>query len=529
MSQSLARLFDPASVAVVGASVDPDSISGRPLRILLQHGYRGRLYPVNPRHAELLGLACYPDVASVPEPVDVALVVVNASRVVEVLRACATAGVRYAVVISSGFAEQADADPVVDRALSELVAVGGPRVCGPNCEGLINVHDHVPLGFSPTIDFEHGLQRLIAGDVSVVAQSGALAFALFHDGQGRGLGFSCVVSSGNEVDLEVLDYVEHLIDEPHTGVILVFLEGLRRGQRFGQVAARALSAGKPIVVAKVGRSAAGRRAAVSHTAHLAGDDAAYHALFRRHGVTRVQDHEEMIDLALAFSRCRLPTGDRIGVVTVSGGAGTWLADALAEEGLQVPVLDEERQRRIRELIPRYGSAVNPVDVTAQILSAAGALGEVLELTLASPELDAVVLVTTLAGARLIDRERPRLQELLRVAQKPMLVYSYTQAAPHAIELMAQLRLPWYTSPRRTARVLRALVDYGRARAAWRSPTPRDGARAALSYGARAHRRCSSTNASGCSPAPGCPRQRESSSRAWTSCTSPPAHWYPRCA
>ena len=215
----LARLFDPASIAIIGASADPESISGRPLGILLGHGYRGRLYPVNPRHEQLSGLRCYPDVASVPGPIDVALVVVSASRVVGVLTACATAGVRFAVVISSGFAEQAGADPAVQRALEQLAARGPMRICGPNSEGLISVHDRAPLGFSPAIDHRRGLERLIAGDVSVVAQSGALAFAMFSDGQRRGLGFSSVVSTGNELDLEVLDYVEHLIDDPRTRVV----------------------------------------------------------------------------------------------------------------------------------------------------------------------------------------------------------------------------------------------------------------------------------------------------------------------
>ncbi len=467
----LTPLFDPASIAIIGASADPESISGRPLGILLGHGYRGRVYPVNPRHEELSGLRCYPDVASVPGPIDVALVVVNASHVVPVLTACATAGVRFAVVISSGFAEQADADPAVQRATQQLADRGPMRICGPNSEGLISVHDRVPLGFSPAIDYTRGLERLIAGHVSVVAQSGALAFAMFNDGQRRGLGFSCVVSTGNELDLEVLDYVEHLLDDPRTRVILMFVEGLRRGRRLAPVAARALQAGKPIVVAKVGRSPAAQRAAVSHTAHLAGDDGAYQALFERNGVTQARDQQEMVDLAMAFSRCALPAGDRIGIVTLSGGAGTWLADALADEGLQVPILNERTQRRVRELIPPYGSSANPIDVTAQVVGAEGALSELIELALHSAQLDAVVLITTLTGTRLLDRDR--LEPLLKAADKPLLIYSYSPATSDSVELMAQLGLAWYTSPRRVARVLRALVDYAHIRTAPRPPAPTD--------------------------------------------------------
>jgi len=461
---SLRRLFAPESIAIVGASAEPDSISGRPLRILRQHGYAGRVYPVNPRHLVIEGVAAYPDVASLPEAVDVALVVVNASRVVEVLEACAERGIGFAVVISSGFAEQQDADGADERALAELAASRRVRICGPNCEGLISLHDHVPLGFSPTIDYERGLERLIPGDVSVIAQSGALAFAMFNDAQRRGVGVSCVVSSGNELDLEALDYVEHCIGDAHTRVILLFLEGLRDGRRFGPVADRALAAGKPIVVAKVGRSPAARRAAVSHTAHLAGDDAAYDALFRRHGAPRAGDQEEMVDLAMAFSRCPPPGGDRVGIVTVSGGAGTWLADALADEGLSVPVLDDEHQARIRSLLPPFGAAANPIDVTAQVLGTAGALGDVLGHVLDSARVDAAVLVTTLAGARLMERVRERLAEVIAGSDKPVLVYSYTPATADAAALMSDMHLAWYTSPRRTARALGALVRYGRGRA-----------------------------------------------------------------
>jgi acyl-CoA synthetase (NDP forming) len=208
---------------------------------------------------------------------------------------------------------------------------------------------------------------------------------------------------------------------------------------------------------------------VSHTAHLAGDDGAYQALFERHGVTRARDQQEMVDLAMAFSRCALPAGDRIGIVTLSGGAGTWLTDALIDERLQVPTLDEATQRLVRELIPPYGSSANPIDVTAQVVGAHGALSELIELALHSPQLDAVVLITTLAGTRLLDRERDRLEPLLKAVAKPLLVYSYAPATPDSVDLMAEFGLAWYTSPRRVARVLRALVDYARARAAPRPP------------------------------------------------------------
>ncbi|NMH81664.1 CoA-binding protein, partial [Pseudonocardia xinjiangensis] len=246
------RLLRPASVAIIGASADEAVISGIPQRVLAQHGYFGAVYPVNPRYTEIDGVTCYPDITTVPGPVDVVLVVVNASRVVDVLEACGQSGVRFAVVISSGFAEQSDGAER-QRELAEVCARHpGMRVLGPNAEGLINVVDDVPLGFSPTTDYRRGLVRLHRGDVAVVSQSGGLGFALFNDGLSRGLGFSHVISTGNEIDVDLTDLAEALLADPATRVLLLFVEGVADPARLGALGARAGAAGKTVVVAKVG-------------------------------------------------------------------------------------------------------------------------------------------------------------------------------------------------------------------------------------------------------------------------------------
>ena len=461
---SLERLFHPRSIAVIGASERADSISGRPLRILQQHGYGGALYPVNPRYEELLGLRCYPDVAAVPEAVDVALVLVNAALVPRLVRECADAGVRFAVVVSSGFAEQDEVGAAAQRELTELARSGAIRISGPNAEGFVNLHGPVPLSFSPTIDLERGVERLLAGDVAVVSQSGGLGFSLFNDGQARGLGFSHVVSTGNEADLDAADYGEFLVDDAHTSVILMLVEGLREPERLAQLAERALAARKPLVVAKVGESEPGRRAAAAHTAHAAGDAAAWDELLDRPGILRAADPEEMVDAALALSRSPLPAGPRVGVLTLSGGAGVWLADALLDEGLELPLLDAELQERIRALIPAYGSPANPVDVTAQILETAGGVASALELLLASPLVDMAILVTSLSAPTRLEHEAERFRELVRESHKPLVVYTYTRPHPRSLELLAEIGVAWYPSIRRTARALRTLHDYARAAA-----------------------------------------------------------------
>jgi acetate---CoA ligase (ADP-forming) len=372
--------------------------------------------------------------------------------------ACADARVQNAVVVASGFAEQDDEGRRAQEELAALAARSGLRILGPNSEGFINVVDSIPLSFSPTIDLDRGAEPPLAGNVAIVSHSGGLGFALFNDGQARGLGCSHVVSTGNEADLDALDVLEFLVEDTEARVVLLFIEGLTSPERLIALGARTRAAGKRIVAAKVGVSAEAARAALAHTAHVAGDDDEYDELFRRSDVVRAHDPEEMVDLALAFSRAPVPVGPRVGVLTLSGGAGTWLADALVAEGLELPVLDALLQERIRELIPPYGTAANPVDATAQVLEHAGGVAGVLELLLASDQLDSVVLVSSLSSPTRLEREAEHLSELVAASTKPLLIYSYTRPHKRSIDLLGDVGVAWYTSTRRTARVLRALTD-----------------------------------------------------------------------
>ncbi|MGH3437572.1 MAG: acetate--CoA ligase family protein [Sciscionella sp.] len=449
----LGPLLRPASVAIIGASRTPEIISGLPQRILAQHHYRGAVYPVNPRYDGIDGLPCYPDVGALPGPVDVALVVVNADRVPTVLAECGKAGVQFAVVISSGFAEQFDAGDRQRQLRAVCAEYPAMRVLGPNAEGLMNVVDAIPLGFSPTINYERGLRKLRGGDVAVIAQSGGLGFALFNDGLARGLGFSHVVSTGNEVDLDAADIAEYLIRDPATRVLLLFVEGLTPPRRLIALVAAARARNKTVIVAKVGSTVVGKRAALAHTGHDAGDESDYAAIIAGSGILRARDHEEMVDLALAFSRTKRPAGHRVGIVTTSGGAGTWLADDLHAEGLEVPDLSDVLQAALRRLIPAYGSPLNPVDATAQVLGSGG-IAPVVELLAHSGEVDSVVLIATLADARQVDREKARLAKI--AATIPLVLYSYTRPARESVELAEELGIAYFTSARRTAVALRAL-------------------------------------------------------------------------
>lgn len=453
MTSDLGPLLRPSSIAIIGASAVPDVIPGLPQRILAQHGYRGKVYPVNPRYESIDGLPCYPDIGAVPGPVDVALIVVSAAHVAGLAEQCGRASVRFAVIISSGFAEQADGGFRQDELRAVRERFPRMRILGPNAEGHINVIDEIPVGFSPMINYERGLDRLRHGDVAVVAQSGGLGFALFNDGLARGLGFSHVVSTGNEVDLDLADIASHLLHDPATRVLLLFVEGLDDPGRLAKLGADARERGKHVIAAKVGGTESGKRAALAHTAHDPGDETEFARALADGGIPVAADQEELVDLAMAFSRIKPPAGRRVGIVTTSGGSGTWLADDIESAGLELPLLSGELQARIREKIPAYGSPANPVDTTAQVLSRGG-IAPVLRLVADSGEVDALALVATLADGKQIEREQDELRALAR--ELPLVIYSYTRPSPRSLQLLEELGIAYFTSGRRAARALAAL-------------------------------------------------------------------------
>jgi acyl-CoA synthetase (NDP forming) len=455
---SLHALLAPRSIAIIGASNEPTRLSGRILPILLQHRYSGQIYPVNPRHETVNGLPAYPTIAAVPGPVDTVAIAVRAAQVPEIMQECGAAGVRTAVIFSSGFAEEGTDGRRAEEVVAATARAAGMRVLGPNAEGFFNVHEGIPISFSPTVDYERGLNRLEAGNVAVVSQSGGLGFALFNGGQAVGMGSSYVVSTGNECDLGALEIAGYLLEDGRTDVVALLVEGFRAGdrERLAPVARRAAELGKALVVAKLGRSEAGSDAAAAHTAHDAGDDRKYQADFRRLGVVHVDDQDELLDVCFALSRRRRAPGPRVGILTTSGGAGVWLADACAAQGVTVPELDSALQDELRPLLPSYGSTRNPVDVTAEVVSRAG-VARPLQLLASSPQVDAIILVSSLAGPQLLEREHDQIRGVLESTAKPVLVYSYTHPGPASVEALVRSGLAWYTSPARAARAARVLL------------------------------------------------------------------------
>jgi acyl-CoA synthetase (NDP forming) len=454
----LKRLFEPRSVALIGASADATSISARPLRLLRQHGFAGAIYPVNPKYQELQGLAVYPSIGAVPEPVDLALVVVPAPVVPRVLEECAAAKVGCAMVITSGFAEAGASGRVLQSEIAAIARGSELRVAGPNCEGVFNPRAGLCATFSPAVDPEHGFEPVPAGPIAVVSQSGGLAFALLNHAIDRGLRVGPVVSTGNEADLGWADYVDYLLDDPSVRVILSFVESFRQPRGLVEVARKAARLAKPIVVAKIGRSEAGRRAAASHTASLVGADTAYSAAFAQLGVIRVDDVDEMLDLAAYFSVGKLPRGRGLAVLTASGGAGAWLADLCAARGMQLPAPPPSVQQEIRSFIPAYGSVGNPVDITAQAVLGGG-FEHALELLAHAPEYDVVVPVGTLVREERFFQTLPDLRKAIDGSEAAVAYFTYTHASPRVIEALNEIGVPCFSTPGRTARALSVAVSY----------------------------------------------------------------------
>jgi acyl-CoA synthetase (NDP forming) len=458
--QTVRRFLAPSSIAIVGASQDQNTPSGRPLMILQQHKYAGPIYPVNPRHDSLGGLPCYARLKDIPEPVDLALVCVPASRVAAVIQECGDAGIPAAYIISSGFGEAAGdaAGAAAAGQLHEVVSGTATRISGPNAEGIYNLIDDIALGFSPTIDYSRGLrQRPRPGNAAVVAQSGGLGFGIMNQGLARGIDFSYVISTGNETDLGVVEYAEYLIADEHTQVIGLFLEGLDEPLRLRDLALRAAAAGKAIVAAKVGRSPEAQQAAVSHTGHIAGPSRLWSALFRQAGIVEVTDIAEFLDVLAVLARFRAAGGSRAAVITVSGGAGTWMTDALRQFNVAVPELAASIQDQLRPLLPYYAGTRNPVDITA---GAGGpeVVARILSLVGCSDDIDIVVMITSLMNSELGKENAERLGQAARELGKPVIVYSYTQPADGVPDAFAEQGLPVLLSQAGVARASRVLAD-----------------------------------------------------------------------
>ena len=461
----LNRMFAPQSIAILGASEDFNKINGRPLKFLIDKGYTGRIFPINPKYESLAGLACYPELAAVPQAVDLAIVALPASAVLAAIRTCAASGAGGAVVFSSGFAEMGDRGRALEDELRAAVAESAFAVCGPNTLGFMNTFDNVMATFSQAAD-----GPVEPGPIGFVTQSGAFGTAIFALARERGLSFGYFINTGNEAGLTFADILEYVICDPRVRVAAGYIEGLKDGARLLEVADAALDRAKPIVIVKVGRSNAGARAALSHTGSLAGSDRVYDDVFRQKGIIRAAQEEELLDILAGFSQCPLPNGRNVALVTQSGGAGVLMADRADELGLSVPELSAQTKAELSRVVPAFGSLKNPVDITAQFVADPDLLRSSLEIVLRDPQIDAAIFYLGLMD-RFADRVVENLKAAKATTSKPLLV-AWVAAPALAREALRESGICMLPSATRAVTVLKALVDYAQALRDHRAAPPR---------------------------------------------------------
>lgn len=461
LAQWYSALFAPRSVAVIGASADPRKPGGRPVSYLRKHGYSGLIFPVNPKLTEIDGLPCYPDIASLPQTPDAAIVLLGAARAAQAVAELAARGTSLAVVLASGYGETGPEGHALQLELA--AAAGQMRLLGPNTIGAMDLQGAIMLSASAALEADN----LPKGAISVASQSGGILGAVLSRGAARGIGFAKLASTGNEVDLDVADLIEGMALDPQIQVIAAYIEGIRSVQKFRHAARIVQEQGKSLVVYKVGRSESGARAAVSHTGAMAGEDRLYDALFCQTGAIRVQNFDDLLDVSAMLASGRKMSGRRVAVLTSTGGAGSLIADNCGMQGLDVPLLDGPTAQKLCDILGADGpQTANPVDVTlagvkAEIMSAVtGAL-------LASENVDAVVVVVGSSALAQPEVAVGAIKAGAAQSAKPVLAY----VSPHAPHILQDLNLqgiPAYASPETCALALRKARD----KAASEVPEPR---------------------------------------------------------
>ncbi|MBU4275890.1 MAG: acetate--CoA ligase family protein [Proteobacteria bacterium] len=384
--KSLDALMAPKSIAVIGASSNPNRIGGLPIRHLLTAKYAGDIYPVNPKRDEIQGLAAYPDLNSISEHVDMAIIAVPAGVVKQVMRNVVQKGIKAVVLLAAGFAEVGDDGAAAQDEIAQIAREAGIRMIGPNCIGVVNCTRRMVASFHPS--FSEGIKP--GGNIALVSQSGALGGLSYYEGHRQGLKFSLVATTGNEADVQIADAIAYAANDESSKVILACMEGIRDGARFIEALKMAREMGKPIVAIKVGRTEAGAHAAQSHTGALAGDDAIFQGIFKQYGVYRAYSMEEMFSVGAACAISPRPPSNKTVIVTGSGGVGIMLADDGVSRGLAIDPLPTAFQDRIKTIQPNAG-VTNPVDVTGQVINQPELFRQVLDVIIDSPDIHCLAM------------------------------------------------------------------------------------------------------------------------------------------
>ncbi len=453
---SLAPLFQPKSIAIVGASSDPEKPSGQPLFSLKNNGYRGHIYPVNPKYDEIGGIKCYPSLLDVPASVDLVIIAVAAKYVLAVLGECEARGVKAVIIITSGFGEVGIEGKAMQSEMAELAAKSKMRIVGPNCMGVFSLQNNLTAGFALT---ELYRESRVPNFLGYITQSGGFGVTMYEMAKDQGIGFTHFVSTGNEADVNFAEILGYIVEDPETKVIGGYLESIRDGEKFAAAADLALERGKPILLIKTGKSEAAAQAAASHTGSLAGEDRLYEAFFKQKGIIRVEDIKEFEAELQLLSAGKLPAGNKVCVLASSGGSAVFLADKCVAEGLDVAELQADTRQRLEDILPSFAATRNPVDMTSVILVQPGLLQKCADIVLSDPNIDSVLINHwVLYGGEAVLEELGAVHEK---ARKPLIVnvMGPELLALEAIRYLRDLGVPTISDAAYAARSLARLAQY----------------------------------------------------------------------
>jgi acetate---CoA ligase (ADP-forming) len=454
---SFERLFHPRGIAIVGASADLSRISGQPIKALKGAGYKGGIFPVNPKYAELHGFRCYPDAVSIDAPCDLAIVAVPAAATAQAIRDCGRAGIPFAVVLTAGFRETGTEGRGLEDELKRAIAESGVRVVGPNCQGVLSLQSRVWAAFGSVVD-ETDFRP---GTVSCAFQSGGFGYGIVNLAEAQGLGFRYCVSSGNETDIDMPELLSAFLDDPGTSIAFAYLEGTPDARRLLDVGRKSLETGKPVMIWKAATTEAGIKAAASHTANMTGSADLYRAALRQAGLIEVDDVEPIVDIAKLFEQGRLPQGNRVGVLSISGGSSVVYADAALKCGLALPPFADKTLEALRKVVPAFGSAQNPADVTAAFFNDMHILTSALEVVLADPNIDQLSILLASVSGPVAARACQAIAAVAAASDKPVHVaWSGRQAkSTEAAKALTDAGVPSLTTPVRLARAAAALARF----------------------------------------------------------------------
>ncbi|RLE15111.1 CoA-binding protein [Candidatus Aerophobetes bacterium] len=448
----LDNFFNPGSIAVVGVSLEKEKLGNQILKNIINGGFEGDIFPVNKKATTstyLNGLRVYPDLKEIPAKVDLCIVVVPAVYVIPVIEDCGEKGVSSAVVITAGFKETGKKGAELESKLAKIAKDLGVRILGPNVLGIIDTHSNLNASFAPTYP--------PSGNIAFISQSGALGCAVLDQCRGEGVGLSKFISLGNKMDLDEVDFISYLKDDPQTKVILGYLESIERGKEFIRVAKKVVKE-KPIIMIKSGRSKAGRKAASSHTGALSGADEAYDVAFKEIGIIRAKTLTEAFEMARGFSSQPVPGGDRVLLLTNAGGAGIMATDACEDYSLNLTSLTEDSVKKLKEKLPPASSISNPLDILGDADPDRYRLA--LDTVLQDPNLDAIILLLTPQTTTNPEGVAKVIDELTKKKEKTILsCFMGGEMVNPAISILNKAKVPNYKEPEAAVRVLRNMINY----------------------------------------------------------------------